>query len=166
VKTALVTALVLLHLVSVAVFIWTDLPSDSPDVISSALRLYRNLSGSFRDYAFFAPAVASDIKAGFLLEDAAGQTTFLNFTTANREIAFRYNCIISAAMRDTRARDLFAQSWAAFLLGGHPQAVRVTVVAKTLRIPAMSEYRAGHRPEWETLYLSTFGRRTDDPSSQ
>jgi hypothetical protein len=147
-----------LHLLSVALFIWTVFAEDLPGKLPAALRVYKNLSGTFRDYAFFAPEVASDLKAGFLVTDTAGEETFVNFAAKNREVGFRYNCIIAACMRDVRGRDLFAQSWAALPLGSTPDVDRVTVMVKTLDLPSMRDYRAGKRPEWRTVYVAEFGR--------
>ncbi|HEY3132948.1 MAG TPA: hypothetical protein VGL91_26085 [Acidobacteriota bacterium] len=155
---ALLVVAVLLHLLLVALFIWTGFAEDWPGKLPGALRVYKNLSGTFRDYAFFAPAVASDLKAGFLVTDTAGEETFVNFVAKNREVGFRYNCIIAACMRDVRGRDLFAQSWAALPLGSNPDANRVTVMVKTLDLPSMRDYRAGKRPEWKTVYVGEFGR--------
>jgi hypothetical protein len=156
---ALLVVAAFLHLLSVALFIWTVFAEDLPGKLPGALRVYKNLSGTFRDYAFFAPEVASDLKAGFLLTDTAGEETFVNFVAKNREVGFRYNCIIAACMRDVRGRDLFAQSWAALLLGSRPDVDRVTVMVKTLDLPSMREYRTGKRPEWRTVYAAEFGRR-------
>jgi hypothetical protein len=146
-----------LHLLSVALFIWTGFAEDSPGKLPGALRVYKNLSGTFRDYAFFAPAVGSDVKAGFLVTDTVGEETFINFVAKNREVGFRYNCIIAACMRDVRGRDLFVQSWAALPLGSNPDADRVTVMVKTLDLPTMRDYRGGKRPEWKTVYVGQFG---------
>jgi hypothetical protein len=157
---ALLVVAAFLHLLSVALFIWTVFAEELPGRLPAALRVYKNLSGTFRDYAFFAPQVASDVKAGFLVTDTAGQGTFVNFVAKNREVGFRYNCIIAACMRttDVRGRDLFAQSWAALPLGSNPDANRVTVIVKALDIPSMHDYRAGKRPEWRTVYVGEFGR--------
>lgn len=160
VREALCAGLVLMHLASVVGFIWTDIPgSPAPGLVESWLRLYQNLSGSFRDYRFFAPSVASDTKAGFLLQNAAGEYRLVNFSAPNREIGFRYSCII-ATMRDQRAQDLFARSWAAFLLGNDSTAQKVVVMVKAFMVPTMAEYREGSRPEWRLVYGGEF-ERTD-----
>jgi hypothetical protein len=159
VKKILATSLVLLHLLSVSVFLWTDFPRDSAPGEHAALRLYLNLSGSFRDYTYFAPSVASDMKAAFLVEDAGGRARLVNFTSANKEADFRYSCIINACMRQPWGRDLFAQSWAAALLGSEPEAERVTVIVGRHDLPTMEDYRRGRRPQWLTIYAGEFARR-------
>jgi hypothetical protein len=154
---ALLVVAAFLHLLSVALFVWTVFSEDLPGKLPVALGVYKNLSGTFRDYAFFAPEVASDVKAGFLVTDTAGDQTFVNFVAKNREIAFRYNCIMAACMRDVRGRDLFAQSWAALLLGSNSNFDRVTVMVKALDLPSMHDYRTGKRPEWKMVYVGEFG---------
>jgi hypothetical protein len=155
----LLVVVALLHLAAVAGFIWTRAAEEAPGRVGEALRLYKNLSGAFRDYTFFAPAVASDVKAGFLLETADGPASFVAFRARNREVAFKYNSIIASSMRDERGRDLLAQSWAALMLGSHPAATSVTVVVEAFVLPTMPEYRAGARPEWRPIYAGTFARR-------
>jgi len=159
-KSAAIVAAALLHLTSVVVFIWTDFSQNTNHWLFSVLRTYRNLSGSFRDYTFFAPAVASDLKVAFVLEDTAGRSTVTSFSAKNAEIGFRYNCIIASCLRDAKGRDLFAQSWAALMLGRRDGADRVTVIAKALVVPTMEESRRGRRPEWKTVYAGLFGRRS------
>lgn len=162
-KEIVITFLVLLHLSSVMIFIWADWPERSRQNINKFLRTYQNLSGTFRDYAFFAPSVGNDIKAGFLLRDSTGNSTIVNFVSDNREVNFRYNCIILACMRDVRGRDLFAQSWSALMLGTNPEAENVTVMVKEFALPTMGEYSRGQRPKWDLLYVGEFARQSSSP---
>jgi hypothetical protein len=158
-KEIVVATFALLHLLLVVVYITADWPERAlRPALNIPLRVYQNLSGNFRDYAFFAPRVGSDLKTAFLLEPARGPASLVNFTADNREASFRYNCIALASMRDVPARDLFAQSWAALLLGGNPDAQRVTVMVKEYSLPSMADYRAGYRPRWESIYVGRFGR--------
>lgn len=154
-----------LHLAFVALFIWTDFSEgdDSPGL--RALRSYKSASGIFRDYRFFAPAVASDMRAAFVLRKADGASELVPLAADNLEVGFRYNCIIGASMRNERVRDLMAQSWAAAMLGLHPEVPRLTVVAQAYDLPAMADYAAGERPRWQTVYGGTFDhkRRVDAP---
>jgi hypothetical protein len=159
-------ALAFLHLCSVAGFIWADLGQDSPSRTSIVLRLYKNLSGTFRDYTFFAPSVSSGLGAAFLVESPSDkQSELVNFASDDREISFRYNCIVTSCMRDLRSRELFAQSWSALILGSRPDANTVTVMVHAMDLPSMAEYRAGKRPAWKPVYAGTFGRR-ERPASR
>lgn len=153
------TLAALLHLAATVAFVWTGF-AERPGwgVAGELLRLYKNASGAFRDYTFFAPSVASDLKAGFLLEGPDEKARFVHFSAQNKEIAFRYNCIVAACMRDVKGRDLFARSWAAVFLTPGSGVDRTTVMVKALDMPTMGAYRHGTRPEWRTIYASTFGR--------
>lgn len=158
-RQMLATSLVLAHVLLVAAFLWADPVRNPPRPLGAALRLYLNLSGAFRDYTYFAPEVGSDVKAGFLLEGAGGRARLVQFASGNKEVDFRYNCIIHSAMWDEAARDLHAQSWAALLLGNDPGAERVTVMVRRLEMPSMEGYRRGERPRWATVYAGEFARR-------
>jgi hypothetical protein len=158
VRKILGISFVLLHLSLVVALIYTPLTGQVPGLLGSGLKIYKNLTGIFRDYSYFAPSVGSDMKAGFFLETTDGRTAFLSFASDNIEIAFRYNVIVVATMRDPRARDLFAQSWAALLLGNRSDAARLTIVVKTFVVPTMANFRNGKQPEWVTLYAGEFER--------
>ncbi len=147
------------HLVAIVLFIWTDATERSDSPVARAFRTYKNASGIFRDYRFFAPAVASDMRAGFILEKADGETEFQPFLADNLEVGFRYNCIIGASMRNEKVRDVMAQSWAATMLGANPQATRVTVVAQSYELPPMRRYAAGEEPSWQIVYAGKFDRK-------
>lgn len=151
----------MLHLALVTVFIWTDVAEMSSGTVQRGLRTYKNLSGVFRDYRFFAPAVASDMRAGFFLEQRDGATEFLPFLADNLEVGFRYNCIIGSSMRNDKLRDLMAQSWSAVMLGSNPEAEKVTVVAESFELPSMRVFAAGARPTWKVVYAGKFDRRAD-----
>ena len=158
-RGGLLAALAALHLALVCLFVWTDLSEASGSPARATLGTYKNLSGIFRDYRFFAPAVASDMRAGFFVERPDGTSEFHSFLADNLEVGFRYNCIVGASMRDEKLRDLMAQSWAARMLGAHPDAARVTVVAQSFQLPAMRAFAAGARPSWQVVYAGTFDRR-------
>lgn len=158
-KKIIQTSLVLLHLMTVAAFLWAGFPGDSSGRLSDALRTYNNLSGSFRDYTYFAPAVGDNYKAAFILEDARGQSRLINFISDNREVDLRFQCIITVGMRREVLRDVFSQSWAALLFGSNPNAQKVTVMARRASVPTMADYRRGQRPSWVTVYAGEFARR-------
>jgi hypothetical protein len=109
-RQAGISLLALLHLVSVVLFVWTDWLATPANGLARLGRSYLNLSGSIRDYAYFAPVVANDLRAGFLVEGPGGKTAFIDFVSTNKEIGFRYNCVIASGMRNEKQRDLLAQS--------------------------------------------------------
>lgn len=149
----------LLHLAFLTSFVWLGIDRLPPGPVTNALSTYGSLSGCFRDYSFFAPNVASGIKATFIVEDPSRGHKLVTFDSGSREMVFRYSGIIASGMLDVRARDLFAQSWAALVLGGEPSAQSVTVIVERMSLPSMTEYRHGERPEWQTIYAGEFARR-------
>ncbi len=153
-----ITSFVLLHLIFVVLFIWTDFPGSSDSTPASAMRTYKNLSGCFRDYSFFAPLVASDLRAGFHIKNKDCSAEFIDFVAPNKEIGFRYNCIIASCMRDAKGRDLFTQSWSATILGEYPDADKVRVLTEAFEVPTMKAYSEGAKPEWALVYFGDFER--------
>ncbi len=152
--------LAVLHLVFLSASVSTNFGRLPPGVLRSTALSYSNLSGTFRDYSFFAPSVASALKAAFLVEVAdGGLPTLVMFGTESREIAFRYSSIMRSGMQEERGRDLFAQSWSALVLGNRPAAESVTVMVKWMLVPSMEEYHRGQRPEWKPLYVGRFSSR-------
>jgi hypothetical protein len=147
------------HLVLVCAFLWTDATAASGGTIDRAVQTYKNAAGILRDYRFFAPAVASDMRAGFFVRTPDGASEFHPFLADNLEVGFRYNCIITSAMRNEKIRDLMAQSWAAVMLGTRPDAEHVTVVAQSFELPTLAQYGAGARPSWKLVYGGTFDRK-------
>jgi hypothetical protein len=156
-------ALAFFHLILTAAFLLGN-PSHGT-AAESVLHVYQSLSGTWRNYAFFAPDVASGYRAAFVLDDAPGAgSTFVDLIGDNREITFRYDVIIAAGMKSANTREIFAQSWAALLLGTRPDVSQVTVIVDRLDMPGMAAYRAGRRLVWKRIYVGVFDRRTR-PSS-
>ncbi len=156
-----VAALAFLHLLSVVAVLWAH-AGQGASTAAATLRFYRSFTGTFRDYTFFAPDIASDYKAAFLVEDKTG-STLVRLGGDHREISLRYDALIAACMSKDAGRDLFARSWAALLLGAHPNATRVTVMVSRLAIPRMGDYRAGLRPTWANVYAGEFDRSPASP---
>lgn len=154
-----------LHLAAVCVFIWTDLSRGESDAaFHRGVRTYKDLSGVVSDYRFFAPAVSSDTRAGFLLELRDGSTLFQPLESGSDalEVGLRYECIVASSLRSSkRTQDVLAQSWAAVMLGAHPEASRVTVVIQSYVLPPMQAFAAGTKPDWSLQYTGTFDRRDD-----
>lgn len=157
----LLAGLAVLHLVMVCVFVWSDPAESSTDPFRRAVRTYKNISGIFRDYRFFAPNVASDMRAAFVLEQPDGTSELQAFQSDNLEVGIRYNCIIGASMRESKLRDLMARSWSAVMLGTNPSASRVMVLAQSYELPSMAAYARGERPSWKVVYAGKFDRQAE-----
>ncbi|GMU01269.1 hypothetical protein KH5H1_53890 [Corallococcus caeni] len=160
-QAALWACIAVLHLAAVGAFLWTGLTRTSSEAaFYRGVRTYQNLSGVLSDYRYFAPAVASDSRTGFFVELGDGSTVFEPLTSDEVEVARRYRCIVASALRANRkTQDVLAQSWAAVMLGVHPDASRVTVVTQSYTLPTMEAWTAGQRPVWDLYYTGTFGRR-------
>ncbi|WP_223643474.1 hypothetical protein [Corallococcus sp. EGB] len=160
-QAALWACIAVLHLAAVGAFLWTGLArANSEDAFDRAVRTYQSLSGVISDYRFFAPAVASDTRTGFFLALGDGRTVFEPLASDNLEVGLRYQCIVASGLRANRkTQDVLAQSWAAVMLGIHPDASRVTIVTQSYQLPSMEAWAAGKRPEWAIHYTGTFGRR-------
>jgi hypothetical protein len=154
----LLACLAAMHLAWVSAFVWTGFAEASDGPFHRALRTYRDLTGILRDYRFFAPAVASDLRAGFLLDYPDGSTEFQPLVGDSQEVRLRYHSLIASSMRNAKYRDLLARSWAAVMLSNHPEASRVTVFTQTYDLPSMEAFARGERPRWRAIYAATFDR--------
>ena len=127
------------------------------------LAQYSEASGADTQYGFFAPAVASQCRAILTLRDAEGREW--SDTIAGDPAAgfgWRTSSAIDAVPRlPENLRRALAGSWAAVMFGRHPRAVEVVVDAQIELLPTMAEWDAGARPDWESLYRSTFVRKED-----
>lgn len=153
--------LVAMHLNLICLFVLGANQHEGTTTLSLALRTYRNAIGLFRDYSFFAPKVAADTRAGFLLERDGEAPQFLPMTDPGREADRRLTCIMGAAMGAKEARGVIARSWAAWALGQYPDVSKVTVVAQTFELPTMRDYAKGDRPAWKTIFAADFARETE-----
>ena len=127
------------------------------------LAQYSEVSGADTQYGFFAPAVASQCRAILTLRDAEGRE-WSDTIAADPAAGFgwRTSSAIDAIPRLTEnLRRALAGSWAAVMFGRHPHAVEVVVDAQIELLPTMAEWDAGARPRWESLYRSTFVRKSD-----
>jgi hypothetical protein len=122
---------------------------------------YSDVSGADTQYGFFAPGVASQCRAVMTLRDAQGREwTDELADDPGTQFGWRTGSAIDALPRtpDKLKRSL-AGSWAAVLFGRHPDAALVVVDAQIEVVPTMERWREGARPEWKSLYTSTFVRK-------
>jgi hypothetical protein len=126
------------------------------------LDYYGAATGASHRFSYFAPGVASPLRAGFTLRDAAGRCwTDTLEEQANREAQLRIDSIVTNFMQAEfrpGLRRALAGSWAATMLGRHPQAERVLVRVEICDLPTMTQYRAGARPRWRPVYEAEFAR--------
>ncbi len=159
-RSRLVVPIAILHLTVVATFLWDGAASDSdPARTSPVMESYRVISGLFRDYKFFAPSVANDVRAGVLIEDGEGRTSFQTFAADSHEADLRVNCIISAAMKHKGGKDMLVRSLATAALATDPSGIRATVVTEAYDVPTMADFARGVDPKWKLIYTGKFERK-------
>jgi hypothetical protein len=146
------------HLVMVVVGASGLLP-DANSAPGHSVQWYARMSGADSRFGFYAPAVGSEYRARFVLHDQFGGTWRDVFEEAKSpEARLRQQGIInwgfeSAAERDSsEVRQRLVKSWSTTMFKRHPSAVSLSVVIEVYDVPTMSEYRAGSRPSWKTLY--------------
>jgi hypothetical protein len=122
---------------------------------------YGALSGTDSSYGFFAPSVGTQLRATFVLTDAAGNTTTDILTTGvSAEADLRIGDMVAIFwMDDDDLKRGMAGSWAGRMLARHPEATRVVVHLDAYDLPSMDGYREGKRPEWDPYYEAEFVRR-------
>ena len=121
---------------------------------------YSDVSGADTQYGFFAPSVASQCRAVFTLRDTAGREWTDDLAEDEAGFGWRTGSAIDAVPRTPdKAKRSLTGSWAAVLFGRHEDAVEVTVDAQIELLPTMAAWRGGARPQWKSLYRTTFVRR-------
>jgi hypothetical protein len=119
---------------------------------------YGALSGSDSGFGFFAPGVASQLRATFTMTDDAGNSwTDVLEHGNNREARLRLGTVVSNFAEEKMRRDV-AASCAATMFGRHPTARQVVVRVEVYELPPMEAYRAGAQPEWIPVYEATVSR--------
>jgi hypothetical protein len=119
---------------------------------------YGALSGSDSSFGFFAPGVASQLRATFTMTDDEGRTwTDVLEHGNNREARLRLGTVVSNFAEESMRRDV-AASCAATMFGRHPTARQVVVRVEVYELPPMDAYRDGARPEWVPVYEVTVSR--------
>jgi len=131
------------------------------DHANAVIAEYGALSGTDSSYGFFAPTVGTQLRATFVLTDAAGNTTTDVLTTGvSKEADLRVGDMVAIFwMDDQDLKRGMAGSWAGRMLARHPESTRVVVHLDAYDLPDMDGYREGKRPEWEPYYEAEFVRR-------
>jgi len=155
-KRTFFTAVAVGHLILVAFGIFR-LPLLSELNLGGRLaRWYGLVTGTAYAYGFFAPEVPPQYKATFTMTDRNGRTwTDTLAHDTNNEVTLRSEVTVSVW---GLVGDNLPACWAATMFGRHHDAVLVTVSLNEYNPPTMTDYRAGKRAEWKTIYQATFFR--------
>jgi len=158
IRPSLLAALAATHLALVIAGATHYPVGKQPNLLSWTLSLYGGLSGSETTYGFFAPKVAPELVAKFTLVDEQGRTFEVTPQQGvTHEANLRFESTISMVVHP-QFHDAVPASWAAALLGRHPDAVEVRVTIQAQDLPHMGQYQAGCRTRWITIYDKRFKR--------
>jgi hypothetical protein len=145
-RVAIIAAAI--HLL-IAAFFSTHWPVERllPDFLERPLKLYGLYTGAQTHFNFFAPAVATQARARFVLHGRDGLTRTAELPTpsaeANQRIAMMFTFY---GVPETRP--FLARAWGIYMLTLHPDAVAVEVIVEALDIPPLREVRAGRPARW------------------
>ena len=129
--------------------------------VPQCIATYGAYSGSNNGYGFFAPAVASRWQARFSLYDEQGNGWIEeSWEPGNRELSLRHAAILGM-FAHANFREELAASWAARMFARHPDARMINVHVQMYRVPPMSDFTTGDRPEWVTVAVYSFGHNVE-----
>jgi hypothetical protein len=120
-------------------------------------------TGSDNAYGFFAPGVASELRASLTFEDMAGNTWSTSLEDLfSLEGGLRAMTSVAIFGRQTQSerRSEFATSWAAWGLGQFPHATQVRIDVTLIELPDMARFRAGVPINYRSFYSAVFHRPT------
>ena len=154
---------VALHLGLVLLGAFGKLPILAQTVPLKVFRLWLEATGASNDYGYFAPGVGSAIRIDFVFQNTTGREIVEPLSSPDHELDLRLGSMMVGTMRLQEGQDLCARSLAAYALSRHAEAERVKVIAYLQKIPSMTSYRKGERPNWVEAYRGEFMRASPEP---
>ena len=129
-------------------------------VLGPILATYGDLTGARYSFGFFAPDIPNPVLAEITYTGYDGETWKDRLGGGTSELDHRTTTMMTFfTVVDTD--DLHARTLAAYALGHHPEAEKVTISLRCYRIPTMKEYRAGTRASEDEYYWGEFARASD-----
>ena len=147
-RRRLAVAAAAIHL-SIAAFFSTHWPAERilPGLLERPLKLYGLYTGAQTHFNFFAPAVATQARAQFVLHRPDGTTARAELLTPSAEANQRL-AMMFTFYGVPEARPFLARAWAVHMLARHPEATAVEVRVEVLDIPALPDVKAGKPARW------------------
>jgi hypothetical protein len=163
VKRSVVFAAAAIHLTVAALFC-THVPieRDLPAPLQRALAIYAGLTGVPTHFNFFAPVVAPQARADFVLVDGKGATRQVRLETPNSEANQRLAMMFTFT-GDERVRAYLMRAWSMYFLERHPDARAVEARLEILKLPTHAQAREGVKPAW-VEFDRIVTRREDNPA--
>jgi hypothetical protein len=157
-RDTVIKAAVAVHLALAALYgIHVHVEDHLPRAIDRPLSLYGGLSGTRSRFDFFAPAVATEARADFLIVPATGPSRRVRLVTANAE-ANRRLALMYTVYALPSEREHLLHVWADYVLRRHPEAVEVVSRVEVLDIPTIQESAAGKTASWTEVGRATVRR--------
>ncbi len=124
--------------------------------VLAVVDLYSLVTFSNRNFGFFAPAVSPDWELEVMASASSGEEWAVPLPMPNREIEVKRYSMLGHFSEDDDTMDLFARSWAVYVMNSDPRVVKVDINVRRNRIPSMAEYRDGARVHPTPYYRTTF----------
>lgn len=131
--------------------VFTQLQNLFPRRVPLPVRVYSHYAGTDTGYSLFAPNVPSAIGVMFELKDSEGNMTMKLPSLNSLSGLDRFTGNLSTYRSFEELRPLLAYGWALRMLEIYPEFTEVTVIIGSHRMPTMSAYQEGKRPEFEEL---------------
>jgi len=130
------------------------------DPLFAVARYYRALSFANRNFRFFAPAVADDLRLSIVLADAAGNQReyHFEFEDGARESQLAARAMLDHASDSADRMDEFARAWGDHAMRTKPEVTAATVTIYRVLVPSMAQYRAGQRMHEQLMYATRLER--------
>jgi hypothetical protein len=126
------------------------------DPLFAVARYYRGISFANRNFRFFAPAVADDLRLSIRLADAEGNQREHHFEDASRELQLAARAMLDHASDSADRMEEFARAWADHAMRAQPDVTAATVQIYRVLVPSMAQYRAGQRMQEQLVYARRF----------
>jgi hypothetical protein len=117
---------------------------------------YSMVTFANRNFGFFAPSVTPDWNLRLVTTDSTGGKIVCRLPLPSREMEVKMYSMLGHFGESNDTMDLFARSWAVYVVNHHPGVVRVDVEVTRNYIPSMDEYRHGRRIAPQPFYSTTF----------
>jgi hypothetical protein len=119
---------------------------------------YSALTFANRNFGFFAPDVTPDWNLAAAVAYGDGSSRPVKLPTPTREMAVKHYSMMGHFSENDATMDLFARSWALYLLRRDPRARSAELVVTRNFLPSMQEYRAGGRVRQQPFYRTEYAR--------
>lgn len=133
-------------------------------VLGKAINYYSTVTGTDREYGFFAPNSKAETRVVFEIVDEAGRRSRHTLDEmATREAQLRFADIFGRLWvffeaKNPQLRNAITASWAGQMFGRYPEARKITVIFEAYELKSADQYRKGERSEWVKIYEAKYAK--------